>query len=217
MKIINRFFLITLMLLCSIYSSAQFKTMHPGDFNRSEGYFVTLEGKKIYGQIRYVPSFAEYKKYEYGFIEIITEKGKPQQIIKSEECLEFAIGEDNNRFIPFSQELKIKYGFYDLTIKSDFLQVVSEGHLSLYCYYLTDGKSIALSSKANKMGGYSRHMVVKKEGDNTFYILPVLEKRRDELLKKLFPGDQEVIEVFYQGGPKKILAALDTYNLKHKK
>lgn len=214
MKLIVKYFLVSFLVLVSAFVNAQETKIFR--FTQSEGYYVNLKGEKVYGLIRYVAPYSQYGTNKTGFIEFKEDKKAKKQKIKPEECKEF-VREDGFRFIQCLYPLEVKNGLFDQTIESDFLHVVMEGKCSLYYQYLPTIDQGSRTNPNDSRLAYNINMIVKKEGDKRYLRLPVLDKKRDIFLKELFPGDQEIIEVFYQGGPKKILAALDAYNLKHKK
>ena len=210
MKVIAKFTLIFFLISNSVSTYAQETKQY--EFTQKEGYYVNLKGEKIYGLILYMPPYSHNGLNKSGYIEYKSDKKAKKEKIKPEECKEFVV--DEFRFIQCLYPLQVKNGIIDQTIESDFLHVIAEGSLSLYLQYTI---FINQSNPSIRRMGYSLNMIVKKEGDKRYLRLPDFEKRRDAFLKELFPGDQEVIEIFYQRGPNKILAALDAYNVKHKK
>jgi hypothetical protein len=202
-----KYFLTGLLLLCNALVYAQsHKSFY---FGQSEGYYINMKGEKVYGLIRYVAPLSKIALNKTGLIEFKAEKKAKKQILKPEEVKEFFV-EGDFRFISCLQPLEVKSGMFDATVQSDFLQVVKEGFLSLYYQYTPSG--------SNSFGGmsYEINMIVKKEGDDRYLRLPLLKGKRKEFLMELFPGDEDVIEVFNQNRPNKVLEALDSYNLTHK-
>lgn len=194
MKFLGRsIWMMMLMVLCTAsFAQADFEEF-------KEGYYITNKDEKVQGWIRYVKGVrpkVEYKKSRDGKTRYVTAFG----------CKEFVMGPDI-RFVRVPKSVIVKVAGLNRTVTYDFFRVIEEGKINLYKHYTeTESKTKHDFTPINV------EIALIRKGDSRLVPLSGDDKKTQESLEALFPGEPKAVKTLMTGNWEEILKFVRDYN-----